>query len=202
MALNSVSELPKRMPGGTRGQQIEVLTNHFRVDPTLFPDKIYVWDAEVRRPAGSTDPNPITERVTRRVLQLLLAQSQFVTSCSDYTKTLVSWTPLTPTPTTHSVLDVRYNEPEEPSPSDLDTNSSMYQVILSSASHLLEPTPLKNLFNNPTIHLPRANEYEDALNIIPIHYAGQHPEFSTAARGTKVFSLRNDGTRHELGIGL
>jgi hypothetical protein len=99
---------------------------------------------EVTPPAGSTDPNPVTERVTRLVRQLLLAQCQFVACSSDYTKTLVSWTPLTSTPTTHSVLDIRQHEPEEPSPSDSDTNSSMYQVILSYVRPPLDTTTLKN----------------------------------------------------------
>jgi hypothetical protein len=45
MTLNSVSELPKRMPGGTRGWQVQVRTNHFRVSPTLSPGKNHVWNA-------------------------------------------------------------------------------------------------------------------------------------------------------------
>ncbi len=56
--------------------------------------------------------------------------------------------------------------------------------------------------SNPGPALPRADEYEQALNIMLLRFAGQHRDLVTGTRGTKVFSLLNDSTRQDLGQGL
>lgn len=198
MTLSTRRELPRRSPAGTKGTKLMVTTNHFRIRlMSGAPEKIYIWNVTITRKAAGDRTTVSAGRVTRRVLELLLSQQQFATCYSDYNACLISFKDLTPSP---AYFDVEYFEPEESSAPN--SNRAIYSIALSAAVRPLETAPLKAFIDDPTLVLPRADEYETVLNIMLLRYAGQHNELTTAARGTKVFSLRNDNTRHDLGNGL
>jgi Piwi domain/N-terminal domain of argonaute/Argonaute linker 1 domain len=177
------------------------VTNHFKLNATQAPDKIYIWNVNAREANNRNATDKTSSHVNRRALELLLQRPEFGTVYSDYSTTLVSWRPLTDSPSSSATFDVDYYEPEEGSPRT-GPHRLVYTVIITPAVAPLPTQPLKDLLQNPRGLLPRADEYEHALNIMLLRFAGQHSELTTAARGTKVFSLRDDNKRQSLGRGL
>ena len=98
-------------------------------------------------------------------------------------------------------FQVDYYEPEEAGPRAAP-NQTVYDVTVTEAEPPLPTQPLKDLGQNPRVFLPRAEAYEKVLNMIFLRNAGQDPSLTTAARGTKIFSLLKDSTRSELAYGL
>ena len=195
-------QLHPRSSPGTAGKALTVTTNHFKINSSDAPEKIFKWNVDIKK---ANIPNARIEpvgRVNRRVLEILLQHQTFQSPVyTDYEKTLISFYPLTPSPTSPTTYNVDYYEPEEPGPRAAP-NKLIYTVIVTAATEPLLTQPLKDLMNNPGPALPRADEYEAAMNIMLLRFAGQHRDLTTVARGTKVFSLLNDSTRHELGKGL
>ena len=194
--------LHPRSPPGTAGRALTVTTNHFKINSTDAPEKIYKWNLDIKKVNIQNARVEPVGRVNRRVLELLLQHQTFQSPVyTDYEKTLISFYPLTAGPTSPVSYSVDYYEPEEHGPRAAP-NQLIYTVTVTAAIAPLLTQPLKELMNNPGPALPRADEYEEALNIMLLRFAGQNRDLTTRLRGTKVFSLLNDNTRQELGRGL
>lgn len=179
-------QLPSPSPAGTTGQKLQVLSNHFLIDPTVMPDFVYKCNVDYRRQDGANKPS--IGRCKRRILELLLQKSDFQMVYTDYEKTLWSFRDLT-NGRTGSVVDVDYFEPEESGPRT-GSQQLIYQVRLTSAADRLPTEPLKALLKDSKSVINRPlQEYEDALNNMFLRFPGQHKHLTTAGRGTKVFPL-------------
>jgi hypothetical protein len=110
-------------------------------------------------------------------------------------KTIVSFRPIQQT------HEVDFYDAEESGPRT-GISQIVFNVTLTQACPPLQTTPLRNFLATPGTQLPRSDEYETALNIVLLRFAGQSRELTTAARGTKIFSLQNDDTRKDLGFAL
>ena len=198
--LQESTPLYPRSAPGTKGQKLTVRTNHFKVNLSQFPEAIYKWNVVIRK--GDQDFDSAIGRVNRRVLQLLLQMPGYVKGVyTDYSKTLFSFSTLTARPDTSSFASVNYYEPEEQGPRT-GAQQITYRVMITPAGPPLPTKPLKDLMNNSGIVIHRAEEYEEALNVILLKHAGQHPQLTTAARGAKVFPLTGDKSRTDLSNGV
>ena len=201
-------QIAKKPAPGKAGKAVQVITNHFKLNTTKFPEHIYKWDVDIKKsnPTSQGHDATVTGRVKRRVLELLLKMPGFDKGVyTDYEKTLISFNQLTPGKGLVKVVSVDYYEPEESAPRT-GPQRSLFDVTIQSAASPLPTQPLKDLMVNNGIIVQRAAEYEEALNIILLRFAGQNPGLTTAGRGTKVFPITggntNNDTRRDLGKGL
>ena len=194
--LNSkLRHLHPRAPAGKKGKPKTVLTNHFPITAQDMPESIFRFDVTIRKAAPGS-PETLG-RVKRRVFELLLKDQKFSKTFTDYEKILISFKSLDIT----KDYQVVYYEPEE-GQAPAGPNQIIYNVKLTLAYPPLPTQALKELIQDPSRSLLRANEYEQALNIILLKHASQHEDLTTAARGTKVFSLKGRTARQVLGQGL
>ena len=178
------------------------MTNNFKVNTQKAPENIYLWNVAIRKVTTQQNQDETPGRLKRRVLELLLQNHQFKSTVyTDYDKFLVSFDRLTATSGSSTTYNVNYYEQEESSPRP-QPNTIIYTVTVTCAAPELPTQPLKQLMTNPGPVLPRADEYETVLNIMLLRYAGQSPDYTTAARGTKLFSVTDMSTRTDLGFGL
>ena len=199
-SLQDSTPLHPRSDAGARGQKLTVATNHFKINVSQFPEAIYKWNVVIRK--GDQNFDSAVGRVNRRVLQLLLQMEGYTKGVyTDYQNTLFSLSPLTKQVDASAFALVDYYEPEEQSPRT-GNRQIIYRVMITSAGPPLPIQPLNDLMNNNSIVIHRADEYEEALNVILLKYASQHSQLTTAARGAKVFPLTGGNTRTDLSHGV
>lgn len=189
-----------------------VQANHFVLNPNDMSEFIYKFTIVFRK-LGDGPQRDIVGRVKRRVLELLLNMPGFDRGVyTDYEQGLWSFAPLTDSPTASRRITVDYYESEEQGPRT-GPRQVLYGLTITAAAQPLPTDPLKALLldASPRTVISRPlQEYEDALNVIKLRHAGQHPQLSTQARGTKVFPLtlthpnvaNTPSKRQDLGGGL
>ena len=196
---DSIPLHPRSAPG-TKGQKLTVATNHFKINLSQFPEAIHKYNVVIRK--GGQNFDSAIGRVNRRVLQLLLQMPVYAKGVyTDYQKTVFSFSKLTARDDTSSFSSVDYYEPEEQGPRT-GAQQITYRVVITPASPSLPTKPLQDLMNNSGVVIHRADEYEEALNVILLKHAGQHPQLTTSARGAKVFPLTGGNTRADLSGGI
>lgn len=187
----SISVKPPGPSGpGKAGHNLEVLTNHFLMNVSDFPDLIYKWNADVRSATNSS--KAVAGRVKRRVFELLLQNHDVFSHgvYSDFVASLWSFKRLTDGPCASRTVSVDYYEPEEPGPRT-GGDRALYYVQISLAFAPLPSDPIKALLSKPgsgTIIQRPVIDYEEALNNIVLRYAALNPNLETHARGSKIFS--------------
>ncbi|ETN42101.1 uncharacterized protein HMPREF1541_04040 [Cyphellophora europaea CBS 101466] len=184
-------KLPRPSGPGKRGEKLLVSINYFPINPSNTPEQIYKWAVEIRRlPAGQSHP-PISARLIRRIIELLLQRLEYARGVySNFTNTLWSFGPLTSGRGVSTIVTVDYYEREESGPRS-GNEQILYQVRITSAALPLRTQPLVELFKDPSSNtvLEREDEYDEALNNIILRFPALHPRLTTAARGTKIFPL-------------
>ena len=94
-----------------------VTTNHFKINNSDAPEKIFKWNVDVKKADIQNARIEPVGRLNRRVLELLLQHQTFQTPVyTDYERTLISFYPLTPNATSAVTYNVEYYEPEEHGP--------------------------------------------------------------------------------------
>ncbi|RMD43852.1 hypothetical protein DV735_g1345, partial [Chaetothyriales sp. CBS 134920] len=189
-----------RLSSGSKGESIELVTNHFILSVKALPETLYFSNAKIRRQSAAETRAPILSAVKRRVLQLLLTMPGYNQHVyTDYDKTLVSFRPLTAD--SARVVAIDYYERGESGPRT-GPQREVFDVIITQEAPPLPTEPLKQLQPNSSSMPARASQYEEALNLILQHHVGQSPGLISAAGDKRVFSLINTATHSDLSHGL